>query len=265
MALTCPVHTLLPPCTVSQDNGRVLARPARLPSPGGGPAPRRPRNAAPKPESVGIVIADEYPIFRDGLRRLLETEPRLRILGETGDALEVVKLVHDLRPDILLLGLSSSRQPLVETFRKVAASGALVRTILLTGSVDTPEVVTAVQLGAVGVIYKDSAADVLFRSIDSVMNGQYWVGDNPVPNVAASLRKMSTARRRAKAFGLTRRELEIVRAVANGYSNRQIAQQFSISESTVKRHVTHIFDKLGASNRIEVALFAAHHRLLDGI
>ena len=110
--------------------------------------------------------------------------------------------------------------------------------------------------------------DVVARSlkgIDSVMEGHYWVGDNAVANVAASLRKFNVARRRTKAFGLTYRELEIVRAVVNGHTNKQIAEQFSISESTVKRHVTHIFDKLGASNRIEVALFAAHHRLLDGI
>jgi DNA-binding NarL/FixJ family response regulator len=214
---------------------------------------------------VGIVIADEYPIFRDGLRRLLETQPRLRILGETGDGLEVIRLIHDLRPDILLLGLSASPRSLVETFERIASSGALVRTILLAGAVDNPDVVAAVQLGAAGVIYKDSAADVLFKGIDSVMDGHCWVGDNVVSNVAASLRKLNHARRRAKAFGLTQRELEILRAMMSGCSNKQIASQVAISESTVKRHVTHIFDKVGASNRVEVALFAAHHRLLDGI
>jgi DNA-binding NarL/FixJ family response regulator len=218
-----------------------------------------------KTESVGIVIADEYPIFRDGLRRLLETEPRLRILGETGDGSEVVRLVDALRPNILLLGLSASPGGLVETFRRVAASGNSVRTILMTGAVDNPDVIAAVELGAAGVIYKDSATDVLFRSIDSVVDGHYWVGDNAVSNVAASLKKLKLARRRAKAFGLTRRELEIVRGMMNGYSNKQIASQTAISESTVKRHVTHIFDKLGASNRVEVALFASHHRLLDSI
>ncbi len=216
-------------------------------------------------ETVGIVIADEYPIFRDGLRRLLETQPRLRILGETGDGLEVIRLVQDLRPDILLLGLSASPRSLVETFERIAASGTSVRTILLAGAVDNPDVVTAVQLGAAGVIYKDSAADVLFKGIDSVMDGHWWVGDNVVSNVAASLRKLSHARRRAKAFGLTQRELEILRAMMSGCSNKQIASQISISESTVKRHVTHIFDKVGASNRVEVALFAAYHRLLDSI
>jgi DNA-binding NarL/FixJ family response regulator len=211
---------------------------------------------------VRIIVADEHPIFRDGLLRLLENEERLRIVGETGLGSEVVTLVRELRPDILLLGFSSSPLSPVTTLQEIAASGTSVRTILLTASIDTPDVVAAVQLGAVGVISKESTADVLFKSIDSVMSGHCWVGDTVVSDVASGLRRLNVARRRTKAFGLTRRELDIVRAVVSGHTNKQIARQFSISESTVKRHITHIFDKLGASNRVEVALFAAHHRLL---
>ena len=219
---------------------------------------------APKVEPIRIVIADEYPIFRDGLQRLLETRPDLQIVGETGDGLQAAALIRDLAPDILLLGIGASAAAVLEVLRTSAMCGS-VSTILLTASVDTPEVADAFQLGARGVVPKDSAADALFGSIDSVMDGHYWVGDNRVSNVAGSLRKLTVARRRAKAFGLTRRELEIVRLIVDGYTNKQIAKRSSISESTVKRHVTHIFDKLGASNRIEVALFAAHHRLLDCI
>jgi two-component system, NarL family, nitrate/nitrite response regulator NarL len=219
---------------------------------------------APRSEPIRIVIADEHPIFRDGLRRLLETRADLQIVGETGDGLKAAALIRDLVPDILLLGLGASGGAALDVVRTSAMCGS-VGTILLTASVDTPEVANAFQLGARGVVPKDSAADALFGSIDSVMDGHYWIGDNRVSNVAGSLRKLTVARRRAKAFGLTRRELEIVRAIVDGYTNKQIAKRSSISESTVKRHVTHIFDKLGASNRIEVALFAAHHRLLDCI
>ena len=239
--VTNPLHTVFATTHRHEHNRGVLAR-----------------------EPVRIIVADEHPIFRDGLLRLLEHEERLQIVGETGDGSEVVTLVRNLRPDILLLGFSSSPRSPVKTLEEIAASGTSVRTILLTGSIDTPDVVSAVQLGAVGVISKESTADVLFKSIDSVMNGHCWVGDNAVSDVASSLRKLNVARRRTKAFGLTRRELDIVRAVVSGHTNKQIAKQFSISESTVKRHITHIFDKLGASNRVEVALFAAHHRLLNG-
>ena len=139
------------------------------------------------------------------------------------------------------------------------------RIIVLTASVDTPDVARALQLGARGVVPKDAAADVLFTSIRSVAAGHYWIGGESVSKVASSLRELETARRRSKAFGLTRRELEIVRAVVAGYTNKEIAERFTISENTVKRHLTHIFNKLGASNRVELALFTAHHRLLDGI
>jgi DNA-binding NarL/FixJ family response regulator len=215
-------------------------------------------------EPVRIVIADEHPIFRDGLRRLLETRSDLQIVGEAGDGAKAAALIRDLAPDIVLLGLGASADAALDVVRTSAVCGS-VSTILLTASVDTPEVANAFQLGARGVVPKDSAVDALFGSIDSVMDGQYWIGDKGVSDVAGSLRKLNIARRRVKAFGLTRRELEIVRAIIDGYTNKQIAKRSSISESTVKRHVTHIFDKLGASNRIEVALFAAHHRLLECI
>jgi two-component system nitrate/nitrite response regulator NarL len=220
--------------------------------------------AVPRTNLVRIVIADAQPIFRDGLRRLLETDSRLSIVGETGDSLALPQLVRDLRPDILLFGVMSARRSAAETLKEIAGCHTGVRTIILTGAIHTPEIVEAVQSGAVGVMSKDSAADVLFKGIDSLMNGHYWVGNATVSDITASLRKFNVERRRAKAFGLTRRELEIVRVVVSGFTNKQIARQFSISESTVKRHVTHIFDKLGASTRIEVALFAAHHRLLEG-
>jgi two-component system nitrate/nitrite response regulator NarL len=215
--------------------------------------------------AIRLVIADAYPIFRHGLRRLLETRSHLRIVGETGDTVALPQIIRDLCPDILLFGVMPAHQSAAETLRAIANCQTGVRTIILAGAIHTPEVVEAVQSGAAGVLTKDSSADVVFKGIDSVMDGHYWVGNATVSDVSASLRKLNVERRRAKAFGLTKRELDIVRVMVSGYTNKQIAREFAISESTVKRHVTHIFDKLGASTRIEVALFAAHHRLLDGV
>jgi DNA-binding NarL/FixJ family response regulator len=259
------LHGVYVAFTEPGDNGVALARQRVSASPADR-ASRLAESPAPQTALVRIVIADQHPIFRDGLRRMLETEPGLQIVGETGDPVKLARLISELRPDILLFGLSSTGRFPIETLQAITASDTVVRTIILTTSLHTLEVAEAVRLGtAAGVLSKDSAADVLFKGIASVIAGGYWVGDSAVVNVADSLRKFNVARRRAKAFGLTRRELEIVRAVVNGSTNKQIAQLFSISESTVKRHVTHIFDKLGASNRVEVALFAAHHRLLDSI
>ena len=215
------------------------------------------------PRSVRIAIADKQPIFRHGLRRLLETDSRLVIVSETGHGAATVKVIHDLRPDILLLGLSAPGLRAIDTLRELVAGGGLIRTIILADRLNTPELAVALQLGARGVLPKDSAPDELFNSIHGVMAGHLWVGPGPTSTMGASLRKLKATRRRSKAFGLTQREIEIVKAVMAGDSNRRIAEKSSISQNTVKSHLARIFNKMGASNRVELVQFAAHHRLLD--
>jgi len=212
-----------------------------------------------------VVIADDSPIFRDGLRRLLQCDARLQIVGEAAVA-DSPEVVLALLPDVLLLG-SRSQDLLVSTLHRIVdGAGTAVRTILLAQRIDSCEVTRALDIGAAGVVAKDSSADVLFKSIEAVMAGAYWVGDGcAAGDVGASVRRLDHARRQSQSFGLTHRELEIVRAVVNGDTNREIAARLSISQNTVKRHLMHIFNKIGASNRVELALFAAHHRLLEGI
>ena len=138
-----------------------------------------------------------------------------------------------------------------------------MRTILLLRSTDLSEIADLEPHGAWGVVSKDSSADTLFASIGNVMAGRCWVGDEPSASIAVGLRKFEATRRRTQMFGLTRREQEILRAVIDGDTNKEIARRYAISENTVKRHLLHLFDKVGASTRVELALFAAHHRLLD--
>jgi DNA-binding NarL/FixJ family response regulator len=151
------------------------------------------------------------------------------------------------------------------TLQQIVALGMPVRTILLTGSMETASVNAALKLGAASVVPKDADPDVLFDSIDSVMAGQVCVGRDRVTDFAASIRKFDTVRRETKAFGLTSRELEIVEAVVAGETNKEIARRFAISENTVKRHLMHIYDKVGASSRLELAIFAAYHQLIDAV
>ena len=214
---------------------------------------------------IRIVIAGEYPIFRHGLRRLLDSEPGLLIVGEDADGASVDALVRAVDPDIVLLGCTSATRPVVETIAAAAASGSCARIILLSECVDTPAVTQGLAIGARGVVLKDSTPDVLFASIRHVMAGGIWLGHEPADRADRGLKKLTAARRQSRAFGLTSREVEIIRAVVAGCSNREIAARASISENTVKSHLTHIFDKSGASSRVELALFAAHHRLLQGI
>lgn len=218
------------------------------------------------PGHVRIVIADDHPLFRDGLRRLLQAEPGFEVVGEASDGEALLSLVKQIRPDIILLDLAMPRQDGMEVLRELAASDLPVRTLLLTASIDKAQIVRALKLGAYGVILKESTTQRLYDGIRCVMAGQYWVGRESVSDLVRALRSVSSPSEggvRPRDFGLTPRELEIVTLVVAGYSNPDIAIRCSISEQTVKHHISNIFDKLGVSNRLELALFAVNHRLTD--
>lgn len=214
---------------------------------------------------IRIVIADDHPIFRDGLRRLLEAEPGLKVIGEAQDGAEAVNLTRQLKPDILLLDLAMPRHPGLEALRDLSVgSGDSVRVILLTAAAEKHQIVEALQLGARGVVLKDSATQILLKSIHTVMRGEYWVGRESVSNLVQYLRMLvqsSGEESRQRKFGLTPRELKIVSAVVVGYSNKEIAGHFNIAEDTVKHHMSNIFDKVGVSTRLELALFAVNQSI----
>src|SRR5580765_1306751 len=215
-------------------------------------------------QNINILIADDHPIFRDGLRRLLEAEPGLKVIGEACDGAEAVKMARELKPDILLLDLAMPRHPGLEALRDLGSGQQSVRVILLTAAAEKQQIVEALQLGARGVVLKDSATQLLLKSIHTVMSGEYWVGRESVSNLVQYLRTLmqsSGEEARQKKFGLTPRELEIVSAVVAGYANKEIAECFKISEDTVKHHLSNIFDKLGVSTRLELALFAVNQSL----
>ena len=218
-------------------------------------------------DSIRIVIADDHPIFRDGLRRLLESEGAMRVVGEACDGHEAVRQAVEIKPDVLLLDQAMPHQTGLEALRELSGTvggAGSVRIILLTAAVEKKQIVEALQLGARGVVMKDSATQLLLKSIHAVMGGEYWVGRESVSNLVLYLRNLmhsTSEEAKQRKFGLTPRELEIVSAVVAGYANREIAEYFKISEDTVKHHMSNIFDKLGVSTRLELALFAVNQHL----
>jgi two-component system, NarL family, nitrate/nitrite response regulator NarL len=217
-------------------------------------------------KTIRILIADDHPIFRDGLRRLLEAEPGLQVTGEAADGNEAMRLTQELKPDVLLLDLAMPRCPGLEALRAINKSAAPVHTILLTAAIEKPQIIEALQCGARGIVMKESATQLLLTAIRTVMDGQYWVGRELVADMAQYLRGLVPRgeARKGHPYGLTNREIEIVSSIVDGCTNKEIAQKFTLSEDTVKHHLTSIFDKLGVAHRLELALFAINHRLLDG-
>jgi two-component system, NarL family, nitrate/nitrite response regulator NarL len=216
---------------------------------------------------IRILIADDHPILREGLRKLLDAEVGFSVIGESADGTEAVKVARQLEPDVLLLDLAMPRSSGLEALRELAASQRPVRAILLVETIEKDQLIEALQLGARGVVPKNSTTQLLVKAIRCVMAGQYWLDGECVCDVVQALRDLwphVAEKTHKKTFGLTARELEIVETVVSGYVNKDIAEKFSISQHTVKHHLTNIFDKLGVSNRLELALFAVHHRLLNG-
>lgn len=220
-----------------------------------------------KPSVVRIVLADHQQIFRDGLKSLLDSEPGFVVVGEAGHGVHTLRIVRDLHPDVLLVDLALPGGGL-NVLKKVAAMPEPVRAIALTESIDQDMLIAALQHGARGVILRESTTALLFQSIRAVIADEYWVSREVVGHIVEWMRRLALqheAEGLAKRFRLTRREMEIVTAVAAGESNKGIAERLSLSEDTVKHHVSHVFDKLGVYSRLELAVFAINHKLVKNV
>ena len=218
-------------------------------------------------QPIRVLIADDHPVFRQGLLSIFRNETEFKIIGEATDGRQALDLTQKLNPDILLLDLVMPHLTGLETLRELSGSSTPVRTIVLTASIEKEQIAQALQLGARGILLKDASTDVLLKGIRTVMNGQFWVGEDKVTDLVEILRSYMPASEKPKTdrktFGLTARELDVVAAIVSGFTNREIAQKFSISEQTVKHHLRNIFDKVGVSNRLELALLAINHQLVS--
>jgi DNA-binding NarL/FixJ family response regulator len=211
------------------------------------------------PRQVRIAVADDHQIFRDGLKRLLESEPGFKVVAEAADGVDAVRVTRDAKPDVLLLDVAMPRMGGVEAMG--APDLGSTRVILLTAAIDPGELLRAVQCGARGVVLKESATRDLIDGIHRDMDGKLLIGTEIADDLAQAVRQAGLQRDRP--YGLTPREVEIVDAIAAGDSNREIAVRLNISLQTVKHHLTSVFDKTGTSTRLELALFAIRQGIVD--
>ena len=219
--------------------------------------------------TVRLLIADDHPIVRDGLKKLLLLEPDFEVIGEASDGREVLDKVRELDPDVLLLDLRMPNLDGLGALQALQQVNKRTRVIILTASEDKNEFVQAMKLGCCGIVLKQTAPDLIVKSIRKVHSGEIWLDSH---TTAAVMRQFQTGPddSSGQAHGgpkgrernpLSTREREIVALVAQGYKNKEMAEKMFISEQTVKNHLHNIFDKLGVSDRLELALYAIHKGL----
>jgi DNA-binding NarL/FixJ family response regulator len=223
---------------------------------------------------IRIVVADDHPIFRDGLCRLLALEEDFEVVAQAEDGRQVLDVLQQHEPDILLLDLKMPGLDGLATLQRLQIAKNKTRVIVLTASDDKNEFVQAMKLGTSGIVLKQTATELLIKSIRKVHAGEIWLDshttaavirqfvandESPMP----SLPPLPPTRERERS-PLSQREREIVALVAQGFKNKEMAEKMFISEQTVKNHLHNIFDKLGVSDRLELALYAIHNNLHTG-
>ena len=232
---------------------------------------------APTKSKIRIVVADDHPIFRDGLCRLLALEEDFEVVAQAQDGRQVLDVLQQHEPDILLLDLKMPGLDGLATLQRLQVAKNKTRVIVLTASDDKNEFVQAMKLGTSGIVLKQTATELLIKSIRKVHAGEIlldshttaavirqFVANDEVQQPSVQSMPAGPPTRERERSPLSQREREIVALVAQGFKNKEMAEKMFISEQTVKNHLHNIFDKLGVSDRLELALYAIHNNLHSG-
>jgi len=215
---------------------------------------------------IKVVIADDHALFRDGLRKILSLEKDILVVGEAANGDEVAKVIERTRPDILLLDLKMPKGDVVQNLLDVGAKSPTTKVMILTAFSDDENVLNAAKGGAKGYVPKGVPSATLLQAIKVVHNGNVWI-DKEISTwetfeeiVQGQTMFRDTVPRLDESIkALTKREMEILKLVAEGLTNEEIGKKIFISEKTVKTHLTNIFDKLKVNNRFKAALMLMGH------
>lgn len=214
---------------------------------------------------VKILIVDDHAVIRTGLRLLIETDQRFGVCGEAGSQAEAMEAAARTHPDLILLDLDLDGDNALEHLPELLKASPSSRVLILTGINDPDIHAQALKAGALGLVLKEKAASVLMKAIQKVHEGEVWFDRTTMGNVLAEMshrgRQSDLAPEASKIAALTDREREVVTLIGEGLRNKQIAERLFISETTVRHHLTSIFDKLDVADRLELVIYAYRHNL----
>jgi len=212
-------------------------------------------------DNIRVLIVDDHAIVREGQRALIDTEPGMEVIGEAQDGFEAVEMAGKLQPDVILLDLEMPRKRGIEAIEEIKAENPEAHILILTSFTEDDKVYAAIKAGAIGYLLKDSSPVEILTAIQKVHQGETSMR----PSIAAKLMRelQRSTNLKPTVDPLTVREVEILKLVANGLPNHEIAEQLVISERTVRTHVTNILSKLHLANRTQAALYALREGLTD--
>jgi DNA-binding NarL/FixJ family response regulator len=219
---------------------------------------------------IRVLIADDESLFRDGLANLVSAQKDLDVAGTVDSAATANEQMRLIKPDVVLLGWSASAPASQRIFAAIQDGKLHTRIIMLISDDGKEDFLDAIRLGCSGIVPRKTSTELLLKSIRKVHAGEIWLDRMSTADVIRRLSKKGSgnvaARQglREQGAALSTREREIVGLIAQGFKNRDMAERLFISEQTVKNHLHNIFDKLGVSDRLELALYAIHHKLHDG-
>ena len=215
---------------------------------------------------IKVVLADDHTLFRDGMKKVLSLEKDILVVGEAARGDEIIKAVERSKPDVLLLDLRMPKADVVQTLLDVKERSPTTKVLILTAYAEEESIMNAAKGGARGYLLKGADFATLLQAIKKVHGGGLWI-DKDIPTgdtfeeiAAGQMEPFMSAEHHEAVESLTRRELEILRLVAEGLTNDEIGKKIFISEKTVKTHLTNIFDKLKVNNRFKAALMIMGNR-----
>lgn len=212
-------------------------------------------------EVIRILIVDDHPVVREGLHGMLSHKPGLLVVGDAADGIEAIQKTKQFNPDIVLLDLVMPHKNGLDVIKEIKKHQPKTRILVLTSFSDEAQIIAALNCGAEGYLLKESTPKMLLEAITAIADGQSWLHPTIAHKIILNAHRLSTTLPAAEM--LTKRELEVLKLIARGISNRGIADTLYISESTVRVHVSNIMNKLNLDNRIQVALYAVQEGIVE--
>lgn len=207
-------------------------------------------------EKISLMIADDHVLMRQGLKQLLELEKDIDVIAQTGNGEETVRKAMEFNPDVILLDINMPNMNGIDVLRRLKDLGTTSKIIMLTIHEDKEYLFETMKIGANGYVLKDSDADSLIKAIREVHCGKTYIQPSIASMLVEGLDEKDTSKEYGKIKKLTKREYQVLILIAEGLSNKDIADKLYISEKTVKNHVSSLFKKLDVNDRIQAAIFA---------